>query len=273
MSVPSRLAQLAAVSFQVISALTLSSCSNVWRFDVTQTEHGPSVSTISDRLRCEIGSLARHDYAHGDTLVNNDFIVAVQLNLTVNDDGSLAPTFAYTNGLFTFNAGAKLEASREQNFTQNLIFSIKEMRQEIDAYAKAHQPYPYPCDGLVVDTELAGELGIKSAVDMAFTSSDNNFQAKLAGTSGAFGGYVAFTITKNLNSVGPTWTLTHFKGPGSLAGLSEVNTDKIIFAFAQSAATGAFPTAPKGAYAAAYLDRITQGEIATQLNAIRANTR
>jgi hypothetical protein len=41
-------------------------------------------------------------------------------------------------------------------------------------------------------------------------------------------------VTKNLNSVGPTWSLKHFKGPGSLGGISEVNTDKVVFAFAQS---------------------------------------
>ncbi len=55
--------------------------------------------------------------------------------------------------------------------------------------------------------------------------------SKLTGTDGAFGGYVNFTVTKNLNAVGPLWTLTHFKGPGNFASVSEANTDKLIYAF------------------------------------------
>ena len=251
--------------------LTLAACSNVSRFDVPQTEQGPSVKSIVDRLRCEIGNLARPDSPHNPALLAGDFVAAVQLNLTVNDDGSLAPTTVYTNGLFSFNAGAKLEASREQNYTQNLIFSIRQMRQEIQAFAAAGLPDPFPCTG-VADTELAGDLGIRSAVDMAFTTPNNNFGAKLSGTSGAFGGYVTFTITKNLNAVGPTWTLKHFKGPGSLAGISEVNTDKIAFAFAQAGASGGIPKTALAANANLLLDRVLQAEVATQLNAIRANT-
>lgn len=255
----------------LISSLAVSGCSNVSRFDVTQTENGPSVVSVVNRVRCELGSLARQDYSHSQGLYDGDFIVAVQLNLSVNDDGSLAPAFTYTNGFFSLNAGARLEASREQNYTQNLIFSIRQMRQEINSFAKAGLGDPYPCTGLA-DTELAGDLGIKSAVDMAFATPNNNFAAKLSGTSGAFGGYVNFTITKNLNAVGPTWTLKHFKGPGTLAGISEINTDKIAFGFAQSAATGAFPTSAVAANAYAALDRVLQSELATQLNTIRVNT-
>ena len=61
---------------------------------------------------------------------------------------------------------------------------------------------------------------------------------KLSPTDGSFGGYVQFVVTKNVNMVGPTWTLKQFNGPGSLAGLSEINTDKITFAFARGGAAG-----------------------------------
>ena len=250
-----------------LMTLLLAACSGPSRFDVPQTEHGPSVDSIVQRLRCEIGSLAYDDYPHSPALLGGDFVVAVQLNLTVNDDGSLAPAFTYMSGPFSFNLGAKLEASREQNYTQNLIFSIRQLRQEIVLFAKEHLGDPFPCNR-IADTELAGDLGIRSAVNMAFGTSNNNFDTKLAGTNGAFGGYVTFTITKNLNAVGPTWNLVHFKGPGSFAGVSEVNTDKIAFAFAQSGAAGKVPATN----ANVLLDRVLQAEIATQLNAIRANT-
>jgi hypothetical protein len=39
-------------------------------------------------------------------------------------------------------------------------------------------------------------------------------------------------------SLGPTWTLVQFKGPGGLASLSQVNTDKITLAFAEGPNVG-----------------------------------
>lgn len=105
---------------------------------------------------------------------------------------------------------------------------------------------------------------------MAFTSEGLNLQSKLSGTSGAFGGYVNFVITKNLNSVGPTWTLTHFKGPGSLAGVAEVNTDKLTFAFAERSATGGIARAAQTSRAISLLSYILTNQISTQLGTIKS---
>jgi len=58
------------------------------------------------------------------------------------------------------------------------------------------------------------------------------------GSTTQFGGSIQFLVTKNLTAVGPTWSLVHFKGPGGLAGVSEVNTDKITLAFAQGPNVG-----------------------------------
>jgi hypothetical protein len=91
----------------------------------------------------------------------------------------------------------------------------------------------------------------------------------LSGSSGAFGGYVDFVVTKNLNSVGPTWTLQHFKGPGSLAGVSEINTDKLTFAFAERSATGTIPRAVQSAQAQALLFSILTSQISTQIGNLK----
>lgn len=202
-------------------------------------------------------------------------MVAVQLSLTVNDDGSLAPSFIYSNGLFSIEAGARFEQSREQNVTQKLIYSLRAMQEEMIKAKKLSQKLhreidPFACP-TIVDTNLAGDLGIVETVHMALTNPDLNQGAKLS-DDGAFGGYVTFVVTKNLNSVGPTWTLTHFKGPGPLAGLSEINTDKVTFAFAKRSPSEMYPGIP-GAKAEILLNQIIQGEIATQLNGIRSNLR
>lgn len=81
---------------------------------------------------------------------------------------------------------------------------------------------------------VAGDLGIRHPVRMAL-GIDYLKNRAAAAEKGAFGGYVNFTVTKSLSGVGPTWTLTHVKGPGGLGSLSEVNIDKLSFAFAESA--------------------------------------
>jgi hypothetical protein len=255
-------------------ALSAAGCSNVDRFDVPKnpTTGNPSVRSIVKRIKCELAEMAADNYHYKAFMDAGDFVVAMQLSLTVNDDGSLAPAFTYTNGLFSFNAGAKLDASREQNFTEQLIYSIEDIRTEMKlaqlASKKKHREVDsFTCP--IIDTNLAGELGLVKSAEMAFTSEGLNLGTKLSGSSGAFGGYVDFVVTKNLNSVGPTWTLQHFKGPGSLAGVSEINTDKLTFAFAERSATGTIPRAVQSAQAQALLFSILTSQISTQIGNLK----
>jgi hypothetical protein len=261
-------------SFGALLAALLAGCSNIDRFDVPKnpTTGNPSLRSIVQRIKCELATMAADDYKYKAFMDAGDFVVALQLSLTVNDDGSLAPSFTYTNGLFSFNAGAKLDAQREQNFTEQLIFSIKDIKTEMILAQQASRKLHVDVDSFAcpfIDTNLAGELGLVQSAEMAFTSEGLNLATKLSGTGGAFGGYVNFIITKNLNSIGPTWMLKHFKGPGSLAGVSEVNTDKLTFAFAERSATGAIPRAAQAARAVSLLNAILTNQISTQIGTLR----
>jgi hypothetical protein len=89
------------------------------------------------------------------------------------------------------------------------------------------------------DTNLSGTLGISDFVAMAAQSEGLDTSNKV------FGGTIQFLVTKNVNSVGPTWTLVHFKGPGGLLNFSQVNTDKITPAFAQGPHVGTPLVRPK----------------------------
>ncbi|MGY4617625.1 hypothetical protein ACVWZ4_002852 [Bradyrhizobium sp. USDA 4472] len=193
--------------------------------------------------------------------------------VTFDDGGTVcSPDITYTNGLFSFNAGAKLEAQREQNFTEQLIWSIKDIRTEMMLAQEASRKLGTEVDSFrcpIADTNLAGELGLVKSAEMAFTSEGLNLNTKLSGSSGAFGGYVSFVISKNLNAVGPTWTLTHFKGPGSLAGIAEVNTDKLTFAFAERSATESLARAAQTTRAVSLLNYILTNQISTQLGTLR----
>ena len=101
-----------------------------------------------------------------------------------------------------------------------------------------------------------------------------------------FGGTIQFLVTKNVNAVGPTWSLVHFKGPGGFGGLSQVNTDKITLSFAKGPNIGkplllptlaqlkkGFSPTPRSTNWRAYffLQQQLTGGIGTQLNSLQNN--
>ncbi|WP_439407951.1 hypothetical protein ACNJX9_04525 [Bradyrhizobium sp. DASA03076] len=206
-------------------------------YDIPRDPHSgaPTVSSIVRRVTCELANLIAPGAPHEFELLTGQYDVAVQLDLTVNDTGGLAPSASYLNGPFTFSAGAKLEQSREQFFSEKLFFSLLDLRDEVEdneiEYREGKVNSKITDCASYADTNLAGDLGIRQAVDLALGSNYLKTTAK-ASDQGAFGGYINFIVTKNVNAVGPTWTLTHFTGPGGLGSLSEVNTDKLTFAFA-----------------------------------------
>lgn len=84
------------------------------------------------------------------------------------------------------------------------------------------------------DGFLQGDLGIRETVMLAFTAPNANQGARLSRAQNEFGGHVSFILTRNLNSVGPTWQLTRFRGPGNMGSLSRSDTNKITFGFAST---------------------------------------
>ena len=229
--------RLASTITLFLSTVSLAGC-GVKAFDIPQEKGAPSVALIVQRVRCELIELIKPGAPTRRELLGNNYHVGLQLSLTVNSSGELAPSFNFPQTTeYAFNFGLKLSRAQEQNFVVNLYYSMPQLAQDLDRtrlYAKqaghpqsnAFEQCPSP-----FETNLTGNLGIKESVELAFTSPDRN-GAALQGTGGEFGGYVSFVVTKNVNSLGPTWTLTHFKGPGNLGTLNTVNTDKITFGFA-----------------------------------------
>ncbi|BBO09233.1 hypothetical protein TM102_07030 [Bradyrhizobium sp. TM102] len=272
--------------------------------------NGPTVKSIVDRVTCELAelvspeSLSNPEKNVGYFLLTAQYEVAIQLDLSVNDTGGLAPSFTYTAGLFDFGASAKIEQSREQTFHETLFYSLLDLQEQIilrDSEISAGEQLPRIGACPVTDTNLAGRLGIRQAVEMAADS--DHLQVAKQGEQGAFGGSINFTVTKNLSGIGPTWTLTHFKGPGGLGSVSEVNVDKLTFAFAEAmhplsgrqladratrlglsgdssqtrartASRRTIASTPiRNRTAERLLERLTLTDISTQLRSIRFNTR
>lgn len=251
-----------------IACLTIAGCANVVPdFDIPKAADGtPTVQSITRRVTCELAQLIDTNDGIRSALLIADIEVALQLNLTVNDTGGLSPSLTYiSNPVFSFGLGGTLSQSREQNFTQKLYYSLNELRLEM-AYAKRRGVDLTRC--WPTDTNLAGELGLRRTVELAFTGGHVAWDTKLS-DDGAFGGYVNFVVTKNING-GPMWTLTNFTGPGSNLGtFSEVNTDKLTFAFARGPRAGKRFVVSARQRADHLIDSMNINQLTTQLSGAR----
>jgi hypothetical protein len=248
----------ALFSFAVFLSASVGSGCAVPRYDVPYTAAGqPTVKSIVKRIQCEIRDMVRDDTDdpaafHGRYLLNQDFDVLVSMSFEVNDTGGLTPSVSYLTALspltiFTFSGSGTLSESRGHTFTENLQFSVREIYLDwytwklaklagIDTEAEGLTPHDCP----PADTNLSGTLGISDFVAMAAQSENLNNSS-----DNVFGGTIQFLVTKSVNSVGPTWTLVHFTGPGGLLNLSQVNTDKITVAFARGPNVGKPLVLPK----------------------------
>jgi hypothetical protein len=264
-------------------ALLASGCATIPpHFDVPYNANGaPSTAGITREIECELYNLVRDDvpkeqqYQHRVTLLTHGYQVAMLLNLDVTDAGGLAPSTNFTaTKFFSFNAAAQLQQAREDSLGINLTYSLVDDLWRAPPAVKAIlATCPVGAPAGDVDTNLAGNLGLKEKVSAALLTADSAaVTAAPTATSGEFLGVINFTLTKNVNAVGPTWTLAHFKGPGNLLSASEVNVDKLSFAFAEtkpSAPGGSAKRASQGR-AQALLDRQILLEFATTLSAIRS---
>ena len=228
-------------------------------YDVPYNRVGqPTVKSIIQRIECELRDMVRDDFEepaalHRNFLLNQDFDVLVSMSIEVNDTGGLNPTLSYMTALspltsFAFSGSGTLSKSRDHTFTENVQFSIRDIYLDwytwrLAKLAGVENPEDLgltPHDCPPIDTNLSGTLGISDFVAMAAPSEGLTTDAEKV-----FGGTVQFLVTKNVSSVGPTWTLVHFKGPGGLLNLSQVNTDKITLAFAQGPNVGKKMVLPK----------------------------
>lgn len=271
---------LARCSLLIVAGIAVSSCTYVpSHFDVAYSNSGvPLANSIVQRIRCELVELVRDDrdpskkYIRRETLLQYDYHTAMLLSLDANDTASVAPSLAFPSAGFTFAITPSAKLSRQDQINYSLSYSMVDLYFEW----KAH-PDDYDCPN--PDTNLAGNLGIKEKVSSALNIADLAFTTTATATDGQFSGVINFTATKSIDQAGPTWTLSHFTGPGAaFVAASEVNTDKLTFGFAAGSNLKYVPlrrpslprSAPASRAENALHSAITS-DLGTQLNAIRNN--
>lgn len=217
----------------VVTLVGLTGCATP-QFMVSERNGAPTVLDIVARIRCELADLVRTGSGFDDhrrRLIAGNYHVAVAISLLVAETGELAPTLNFpVPPQFSFNVGARLARTRDQNYLQNLYFSMV----DIDNLVKtAPETLSCPRD----NGDLSGDLGIRQTAMMALQAPGGYTAPLIAGIPGEFGGYVSFVLVRNVNAVGPTWTLTHFRGPGNMGSLGRSDTNRVTFAFAAKAGT------------------------------------
>jgi hypothetical protein len=221
-----------------LAGFIMCSACAVPRYDVPYDKAGqPTVASIVARIQCEIRDMVRDD-RHDDPvtfnrhfLLDGDYDVEVSLSLEVNDTGGLTPSLSYITPLataatsLTVGGSGNLSESRDHNFTENIQLSTRKIFAD---WKTGFDPHECP---IVADTFLSGTLGISDMVAMANSTAELDETRKLT-DAGVFGGSIQFVVTKKITATGPTWMLVRFNNISALADLSQVNTDKVTFAFA-----------------------------------------
>lgn len=198
-------------------------------FDVPYNVNGtPVVNSIVERINCELVELVRDDrqqvFKRQPTLLRYDFHASMLLVIESTESGAIAPVFNFPHTGFSFGVSPSFKKSREDQKGYNLEFSF------VDIYeAWRANPGRYPCPD--IDTDLAADLGLRETVASALNLEELNFGSSLSPAAGVFNGAVNFTATRSINSIGPTWTLTHFNGPGPLLSGSIATNNKLSFGF------------------------------------------
>lgn len=229
-------------------------------FDVPENDRDlPTVAHVVDKIECELAearddpaNIALSGYLHGLNLADfGQWAASVTLSLTVNDTGGLSPTsglsLAYLQpyraspqGL-VLGGNAFLYQQRQRIFTQTYTIAINSI------------PPNENCERLRAKRDnfnLEGDLGLRDQIGIglrAFSTSRASTYIPATvktGSPDSFGGTVSFDVFKGITSLGPTWTLSTFKGVGGGLGYQRDDLNKIAITFAPAKYVGPPPTPP-----------------------------
>jgi hypothetical protein len=220
---------------------------------------GPTVSELVTHIQCEIRAALLDPDPRFDDLRESLYVTYASLTLDVTNTEGLSPTLNFIDPLatagtnVTLNFGAQLSGTQHRNINETFTLVIDSDPTEMKRLAS--EAVVDRCKTLASPKGLRGDLGIKEILAAGIrqnTSELNIFPVpKPEDGSGAgkvalsgslipnFGATIDFTIVYGLSG-GPTWTLTHFNGPGdSFANYQRTVKDTLFISF------GRVPAAPQ----------------------------
>ena len=240
----------------LIGGVMLSGCSSPPEFGTASPPL--TVAQVINHVVCELAQAKEHIEA--DRKYDFSKMVAnANLYLDADEIASISPTFTYMHPLgavtsFMFSGGIGLKQERDRLYTENFTVVMKNLPSSTAPICTE------PQEGSM----LTGDLGLEEILRMGAGVIDAPAPGappspvKPGGPGGntVFGQTITFTLTGSLSSVGPTWKLKHFMGPGGLFGGSRQDQHKLIISFAPvppptppTTAPGAPPSLAAGAAA------------------------
>jgi hypothetical protein len=201
-------------------------------------ESRPRVETLVDHIACEL----RVATDRNRLLVEDKYVITINLLLQVDDAFGTTPNATYTEGLkppdtsLVTQLGLGLNGDRLRTFTTTYVVKATEL-------AASPRPETCPVDRTFTETRyrLDGNLRLGEIIDSGLAA-----RARGGGiitipekdgdkAAPTFGSQVQFIVTESLTALGPTWTLRYFKGPSGANGLfngKRVYKNSVIVTFA-----------------------------------------
>ena len=241
--------------------------------DVPTDWRGVSLTrSITGRIQCEIADMVRADreqiYEHQRKLLQEDYYVSMLLILGVTDKAGTTPNLQFPiSPTLTFGITTNLDQSREDGQSIPLNYSIRDIYRKVSKY-----PEQYECPA--IDTNLAGDLGLRRRFSAALEADGRPVVTKATPGEGEFSGTINFITTKEVKSAGPTWTFANFVGPKELLSASRIDNNKLQYGVAAGPNAGKPLDAPlvalnSSARAQFLLDRQIQIDLGNSLSNIR----
>jgi hypothetical protein len=183
-----------------------------------------SFDDLVTHIECEIANATQ-----SDTFSTSSYAASISLSAEVSSTLGVAPGVAYINPLTggadrSLSASGQYSTTNHKNLTKNFSILVNRERAEaVLAYCK---------NG--AGSGIGGNLGLMEAIALG---SNEKFLFQKDGDPKAPNNFVIsvdFTITKGAAG-GPSWNLTHFRGPadseGKLINWTNVAKDTLIVSF------------------------------------------
>jgi hypothetical protein len=206
-------------------------CSTLPQFNLAASL---SPKNIMDRLQCEIYQAAQEHVL----LRDGHWGAFATLTFTVDGAAGLSPSLSYVNALagatsFVLSGGAVLNRTKKRVFNESVqIDDISQLVPDVCVEDKSE------------NGDLAGNLGVNEIVDLALRSFAAGGPVAFRPKPDSFSELVQFQLIRNINAVGPIWTLSTFRGPGGLIGASRTDTHALTISFAPPTPSPTPPPTP-----------------------------
>jgi hypothetical protein len=218
-----------------IVAVCLTACTSLPRYENPLTG-GVKPKDVVQAIECElIDALPIWKKALKKEAVKGKMVAVAELTLQVDEQATLTPSFTHTeivSKTFSriFNWGVKLDTTANRTYNEAVVYVLDPNR---------NVPYPKSCnDSNAARHSISGNLGLAELLERGLTSQTplgrfaGPTSIEVAKAKTAFGQTVNFVVTMNVNGLGPTWSLTYFKGPGAMLFAQRIDTHKLIISFA-----------------------------------------